>query len=53
MAKTYDYLQAHSLRELLDQLNKFNEKSPGYPIQKEDIVHIFHEEGTYILIYYK
>lgn len=53
MGKTYNYLQAHSLRELIEQLNEFNNNNPNNPISKEDIVNIFHEEGIYILLYYK
>lgn len=47
------YLQDHSLRGLLEQVNAQNTTSPNTSILKEDIVQILHEEGTYILVYYK
>lgn len=48
-----DFLQAHSLRGLLDTVNAYNEHNSEHPILKEDIVKILKEEDTYILIYYK
>ena len=39
-------LQAHSLRNLVEQVN---EKG----IMKEDIVKVFKEEETFFLLYYK
>lgn len=50
---TIDYLQAHSLRELLAQVNTYNMSYPDSPILKEDIVNIMKEDETFILIYYK
>lgn len=47
------YLQALSLRELLHTINTYNTQNPDIPILKEDIVYILHDEGTYILLYYK
>lgn len=48
-----EYLQAHSLRDLLHQLNKYNTTHTNSPILKDDIVDIYKEEGTFILLYYK
>lgn len=48
-----DFFQAHSLRELLDNVNSYNKCHFNHPILKEDIVRILKEEDTYILIYYK
>lgn len=48
-----DFLQAHSLRDLLHQLNSYNKAYPDTPIIKDDIVDIYKEEGTFILLYYK
>lgn len=52
MKKKIDYLQASSLSELLDLLNWYNEHE-DIPILKDDIVQIFNDGGTYILLYYK
>jgi len=48
-----DYLQAHSLRDLILKVNSQNIDNPGSPILKEDIVEIIESEGTFILLYYK
>ena len=48
-----DFLQAHSLRDLLYNINTYNVNNPEHPILKDDIVDIFKEEDTYILLYYK
>lgn len=48
-----DFIQSHSLRDILLTLNKYNEAYPDTPILKEDIVTIFKEEDTFILVYYK
>lgn len=49
-----DYMQAHSLRELLTKINVHNSECPVENlILKEDIVDILNEEGTFILLYYK
>lgn len=53
MKKEIDYIQAHSLRDLLVTLNDWNSKYPDNVILKEDIVQIMKEEGTFILLYYK
>lgn len=50
---TLDYLQAHSLRDILMQVNVHNENYPNNPILRDDIVDIFKEEDTFILLYYK
>lgn len=50
---TIDFLQAHSLRELINIVNAHNKNNTEHPILKEDIVNISNEEGTYILLYYK
>lgn len=47
-----DVLQGHSLRDIVTQVNHYNDHTPA-PILKEDIVSLFHEEGTWFLIYYK
>lgn len=48
-----DFIQAHSLRGLMTQVNSHNSQNPEYPILKEDIVEILKEEDTFILLYYK
>ena len=48
-----DFLQASSLRKLLEIINHINEEFPNNPILKDDIVSIQNEEGSYILLYYK
>lgn len=48
-----DYLQAHSLRDLLNRVNTHNIQCPDCPILKDDIVDILKEEDTFILLYYK
>lgn len=53
MKKEIDYIQAHSLRDLLATINEWNNKYPDAAILKEDIVQIMKEEGTFILLYYK
>lgn len=48
-----DYLQAHSLRALLTQVNTHNIENQETPILREDIVDIIKEDDTFILLYYK
>ena len=48
-----DYIQATSLRELLDNVNTHNKEYPENAILKEDIVRILKEEGTFIMLYYR
>lgn len=48
-----DYLQAHSIRELLERVNTHNVNCPNSRILKEDIVDILKEGDTFILLYYK
>lgn len=48
-----DYMQATSLRELLDNVNTHNKEYPENAILKEDIVEILKEEGTFIMLYYR
>ena len=48
-----DYIQASSLRELLNNINSHNKEYPENTILKEDIVEIFKEEGTFIMLYYR
>lgn len=48
-----DYIQATSLRELLDNVNIHNKEYPENAILKEDIVKILKEEGTFIMLYYR
>lgn len=48
-----DYLQAHSIRELLERVNTHNVNCPNSLILKEDIVDILKEGDTFILLYYK
>lgn len=44
--KTMDVLQAYSLRDLIQEVNKAS-------IQKEDIVKVFENDNGYFLLYYK
>lgn len=53
MKRQLDFVQSHSLRELIAMVNKYNENNPANPILKEDVVEILKEEGTFILLYYK
>lgn len=46
-----DYIQATSLRKLLDNVNTYNKEYPENAILKEDIVEILKEEGTFIMLY--
>lgn len=48
-----DYMQATSLRELLDNVNIHNKEYPENAILKEEIVRILKEEGTFIMLYYR
>lgn len=48
-----DYIQATSLRKLLDNVNTYNKEFPESAILKEDIVKILKEEGTFIMLYYR
>lgn len=48
-----DYMQATSLRELLDNVNTHNKEYLENAILKEDIVRILKEEGTFIMLYYR
>lgn len=48
-----DYMQATSLRELLDNVNTHNKEYPENAILKGDIVRILKEEGTFIMLYYR
>lgn len=48
-----DYIQATSLRRLLDNVNTYNKEYPENAILKEDIVEILKEEGTFIMLYYR
>lgn len=45
-------LQAHSLRELIEMVNRINTTSDNQ-ILREDIVEIREDLGTFFLIYYK
>lgn len=46
-------LQAHSLRELISQVNMVNSSEREEPILREDIVKVFKEDETFFLLYYK
>lgn len=46
-AKTGD-----NIRDLVNQVNTFNEESPEHPIQREDIISILHVGGQYIMTYF-
>lgn len=48
-----DYIQASSLRELLNKVNNHNNECPESAILKEDIVEILKEEETFIMLYYR
>jgi hypothetical protein len=50
---TIDFIQAHTVSELISIINNYNTMNPQNPILKEDIVDIKNDEGTYILLYYK
>lgn len=53
MKRHLDFMQSHSLRELIARVNNYNENNPSSPILKEDVVEILKEEETFILLYYK
>lgn len=44
-------LQSHSLRELVDTVNNYNQSSDA-GITKDDIVGLFHDSETYFLLYF-
>lgn len=48
-----DYIQASSLRELLNKVNSHNNEYPECAILKKDIVEILKEEETFIMLYYR
>ncbi len=48
-----DYIQASSLRELLNKVNSHNNEYPECAILKDDIVKILKEEETFIMLYYR
>lgn len=50
---TIDFIQAHTVSELISTINTHNANNSLNPILKEDIVDIINDEGTYILLYYK
>lgn len=47
-----DYIQACSIRELLETINWHNVKYPENAILREDIVEILKEGETFIMLYY-
>lgn len=53
MKTKIDYIQAPSLRGLIDIINHINVEFPKNPIVKDDIVSIQKGEDGYILLYYK
>ncbi len=50
---TLAVLQAYSLRDLIDQVNKNNADPANTKILKDDIVQIIRMEDTFFLLYYK
>lgn len=54
MKKTQiDFIEAFSLRGLINRVNVHNTECPDNPILKEDIVTVLKEEGTFIMLYYR
>lgn len=47
------YINATSLRDLIRQVNSYNEYYPDYPILKEDVVSVLKEGEGYVLLYYR
>lgn len=47
-----DVMQARSLRDLVNQINRVNSSS-GTKIMREDIVSLTKDEDTYFMLYYK
>ena len=48
-----DSMVAHSIRELITKVNNYNNQHIDNPILSEDIVGLFKENETFILLYYK
>lgn len=48
-----DFIEASSLRRLLNRVNVHNTECPNNPILKEDVVAVLKEEGTFIMLYYR
>lgn len=47
-----DALVRSSVRDIVADVNKYNETSTS-PITKDDVVDIFHVNGSYILLFFK
>lgn len=47
-----DVLQAHSLRSLVETVNRYNSTSPN-KILKDDIVTLVNKEDVWLMLYYK
>ena len=47
------YITAASLRDLIKQVNGYNEFYPDYPILREDVVSVLKEGEGYVLLYYR
>lgn len=47
------FIQAHSIRDLIERMNAYNNRFPDSAITQKDIAGILKEEDTYILLYYK
>lgn len=47
-----DALVRPSVRDIVADVNKYNETSTS-PITKDDIVDMFHVNGSYILLFFK
>lgn len=48
-----DCIMASSVRELLRQVNTYNNEHPYTPILKEDVVTVMKGEDSYAFLYYK
>lgn len=48
-----DFIEGHSLRDVIRKVNLYNLHHENNKILKEDVVQMIKEEDTYVLLYYK
>lgn len=48
-----DFIEGHSLRDVIRKVNLYNLHHEDNEILKEDIVQVIKEEDTYVLLYYR
>lgn len=50
---TLDVIICSSIRDIVSNVNRYNAEHPSAPITKNDIVTLFHDNGTYFLLFFK